>query len=134
MALFKTKRNISTKAEKTPRETPVKEVENKPVKKLVSTAKVRGNHLFSILKHSRVTEKATDLSQNHNIYVFEIDKNTNKREITKAIKMFYDITPKKIRTVKIPLKNVVSRGKKGVKSGGKKVYVYLKKGDKLEII
>jgi len=134
MALFKTKKNISTKTEEIPREVSIKKVENKSVKKLISTAKKQGGHLFSVLKYSRVTEKATDLSQNHNTYVFEVDKNTNKREIIKAIKMFYNITPKKIRIVKIPSKNVISRGKKGVKSGGKKAYVYLKKDDKLEII
>lgn len=121
MALFKTKKNIP---------------EKKPIKKEkeASSLQIQGSHLFSVLKNARITEKATDLSQNHNVYVFEVDKNTNKREISKAIKSIYKVTPEKIRTIKIPLKNVISRGKKGVKSGGKKAYIYLKKGDKLEII
>ncbi|MEK7182298.1 MAG: 50S ribosomal protein L23 [Patescibacteria group bacterium] len=134
--LIKKKKNISEKTEKTTKKTSVKEVENKPAKKEkpVSVSKIQGSHLFSVLKNSRITEKATDLSQNHNVYVFEVDKNTNKREISKAIKTFYNVTPEKIRTIKIPSKNVISRGKKGVKSGGKKAYIYLKKGDKLEFI
>ncbi|TSD02907.1 MAG: ribosomal L23 family protein [Parcubacteria group bacterium Athens0714_16] len=144
MALFKAKKNTSEKTDlpvqtgKTIKKVSVKEVENKPAKKekekVVSIPKIQGSHLFSVLKNARITEKATDLSQDHNVYVFEVDKNTNKREISKAVKTFYNVTPEKIRTVKIPLKNVISRGKRGVKSGGKKAYIYLKKGDKLELI
>lgn len=146
MALFKAKKNTSEKTElpaqagKVTKKVSVKETENKVVKKekekekIVSISKIQGSHLFSVLKNARITEKATDLSQDHNVYVFEVDKNTNKREISKAVKTFYNVTPEKIRTVKIPLKNVVSRGKRGVKSGGKKAYIYLKKGDKLELV
>jgi ribosomal protein L23 len=36
--------------------------------------------------------------------------------------------------VNIPKKNVFVRGKWGTKGGGKKAYVYLKKGDKIESI
>ncbi|MFA5838671.1 MAG: 50S ribosomal protein L23 [Candidatus Paceibacterota bacterium] len=141
MALFKTKKDLSAKAEKVGSIEKTKKISVKKEETKVSVGKPkemrdtisRGN-LFSVLKYARVTEKATDLSQNHNVYVFEVDKNTNKQEIKKAIKNFYSVTPKKIRIIKIPSKNVISRGKRGVKSGGKKVYVYLKKDDKLEII
>jgi ribosomal protein L23 len=40
----------------------------------------------------------------------------------------------KIRTVTIPAKRVFVRGKVGHKSGYKKAYIYLKKGEKVEII
>lgn len=141
MALFKTKKDLSAKTEKIESPEKIKKISVKTEEKKVSISKPKetrdtnshGN-LFSVLKYARVTEKATDLSQNHNVYVFEVDKNTNKKEIEKAIKSFYNVTPKKIRTIKIPSKNVISRGKRGVKSGGKKVYIYLKKDDKLEII
>jgi len=44
------------------------------------------------------------------------------------------VKPEKVRVAAIPAKKVFVRGKKGVKSGGKKAYVYLKKGDKIELI
>lgn len=146
MALFKTKKEknlqqAQDKSEITKSPEKTKKISVKTEEKKVSINKPKEtrntdshSNLFSVLKYARVTEKATDLSQNHNVYVFEVDKNTNKKEIEKAIKSFYNVTPKKIRTIKIPSKNVISRGKRGVKSGGKKVYIYLKKDDKLEIV
>jgi ribosomal protein L23 len=46
--------------------------------------------------------------------------------------MIYKVNPVKIAVVTINSKSVISRrnGKKGTKGGGKKAYVYLKKGDK----
>jgi len=95
---------------------------------------IKNQKLFNMLKKTRVTEKATELSSSGNAYVFEVDKDANKTEIAKAIKEFYNVAPRKICIVKIPPKKVFLRGKKGIKIGGKKAYVYLKQGDKIELI
>ena len=42
--------------------------------------------------------------------------------------------PTRVNIAKIPSKRTLSRGKRGVKKGGKKAYVYLKEGDKIELI
>ncbi|MEK7088168.1 MAG: 50S ribosomal protein L23 [Patescibacteria group bacterium] len=81
----------------------------------------------------RVTEKATTVAEN-GVYVFEVEKDANKKEIAADIKNLYKVSPVKINVVKIPRKQVFVRGKKGFKAGGKKAYVYLKKGEKIEII
>lgn len=87
--------------------------------------------LNHILKQPHVTEKATMSSEN-SVYVFEVDPKTTKSVIAKAFIEKYKITPVKITTVTIQAKNVFVRGKKGLKSGYKKAYVYLAKGQKLE--
>jgi ribosomal protein L23 len=46
----------------------------------------------------------------------------------------YKVQPTKIAMTKIPGKSVFVRGKKGERSSGKKAYVYVKKGDKIEIV
>jgi len=89
-------------------------------------------NLERILINPRVTEKATIASE-RNVYVFDVAKDTNKFEIKKAIEFFYKVTPVKINVVTVPSKNIIYRGKKGVKSGGKKAYIYLKEGDKISI-
>lgn len=81
----------------------------------------------------RVTEKATTVAEG-GIYVFEIEKGTTKREVAKAVEELYKVKPVKVNIVKIPRKQVFVRGKKGFKAGGKKAYVYLKNGEKIEII
>jgi ribosomal protein L23 len=54
--------------------------------------------------------------------------------IHRAIVDLYKVTPRKIGITQTPSKNVFSRGKNGVQKGVKKAYVYLKKGEKIELI
>lgn len=84
-----------------------------------------------ILVRPRITEKASMLMV-ENVHTFEIAPLATKNQVEQAIKTYYKVNPIKIRIVKNPSKEVFSRGKKGVKSGVKKAYVYLGKGQKLE--
>ena len=85
-----------------------------------------------ILKNPRVTEKAT-LSAEQNVYVFDVVADANKFQIKQAVKSLYKVTPVKVNVVTVPAKRIIYRGKRGVKPGGKKAYVYLKEGDKINI-
>lgn len=87
--------------------------------------------IFLIKPH--VTEKAA-LSSESSIYVFEVSKDATKQAIKRAFVEKYKATPVKVSTVTIPAKNVFVRGKVGRKSGYKKAYIYLKKGEKVEVI
>ena len=82
----------------------------------------------------RVTEKATVVAERVGVYVFEVEKTATKKEIATAIKNLYQVSPVKVNIVRIPRKQVFVRGKKGFKAGGKKAYVYLKKGEKIEVV
>lgn len=84
----------------------------------------------SIIKRPRITEKAA-LSSEKGVYTFDISPNANKSEVIKMIKNLYNVTPVKVNITKIASKNVFVKGNWGVKSGGKKAVVYLKKGDKI---
>lgn len=84
-----------------------------------------------ILLRPRITEKASFVMES-NVHTFEVASNATKKQVTEAIKAFYKVMPLKINIVKNPKKEVFVRGKKGIKAGVKKAYVYLKKGDKIE--
>lgn len=86
-----------------------------------------------IILRPRITEKATDKQQD-NVYIFEINTRANKNEVKVAFSKIYKIMPVKVNIVKSPAKNVIVRGKRGVKNGVKKAYVYLKEGDKIETL
>lgn len=88
----------------------------------------------SVLVRPRITEKAALKADKENVYVFEVTKNSTKKQIAAAIKDTYKKTPLSIRMVTIPTKPTFIRGKAGTKGGGKKAYVYMKKGDKIEIM
>lgn len=86
-----------------------------------------------VLLRPRVTEKATDEAMK-NTYIFEVDPRSNKEEIRQAVLHLYGVRPVKVHTMVLPAKKVLSRGKRGVKAGGKKAVIYLKEGDSIEFV
>lgn len=91
------------------------------------------NDLDRVLIRSRVTEKAT-LNAENNVYVFDVVKDANKFQIKEAFVNLYKVKPIKVNVTTIPAKKIIYRGKRGIKAGGKKAYVYLKKGDKISVV
>ncbi len=87
----------------------------------------------AILKNPRITEKASIVAEG-GVYTFDISPRTNKQEVAKAIFALYKIKPKKVSVVVSRADHVFVRGKRGVQAGGKKALVYLKKGDKIDLI
>lgn len=88
---------------------------------------------MKIIKKPRVTEKASVAFEN-DVYTFDVTASANKTEIKKAIFALYKVKPVKVNMISIHPKQIMSKGKAGVKKGGKKALVYLKKGDKIELI
>lgn len=88
----------------------------------------------TVLLRPRITEKAALKADSSNVYVFEVTKDATKKSVKASVKDAYKVTPMKVNLLAIPRKEVFRRGKSGVKGGGKKAYVYLKKGDKIDII
>ena len=89
---------------------------------------------LSVLKKPRITEKAGIKAESENVYTFEVTKRATKKNIAEAIKQIYKVSPVKINITILPVKNTLTRGKKGVKGGAKKAVVYLKKGEKITFI
>lgn len=88
----------------------------------------------NVLLRPRITEKAALGADKSNVYVFEVASSATKKSIGVSVHDAYGVKPEKVRIAAIPSKRVLVRGKKGIKSGGKKAYVYLKKGDKIEVM
>ncbi|OHA88607.1 MAG: 50S ribosomal protein L23 [Candidatus Zambryskibacteria bacterium RIFCSPHIGHO2_02_FULL_43_14] len=88
----------------------------------------------SVLLRPRITEKAVLAADKSHVYVFEVTKNATKKSISASVRDAYKVNSVKVRVAAIPSKQVFVRGKKGIKSGGKKAYVYLKPGDKIELM
>jgi len=89
--------------------------------------------MTKIIKNPRITEKAS-FAQEQNVYTFDIAASANKTEIKKAIFILYKVKPVKVNVLSIPKKNIISKGKVGVRGGGRKALIYLKAGDKIEFI
>lgn len=105
------------------------------VSNVVATSTYPTKHRFgSVILSPRITEKATAALANNNVYVFNIHKDATKPIVAKAIHEIYQVDPIKVTIAKTPAKRVFIRGKRGVKSGTTKAYVFLKEGDKIEFV
>ncbi len=92
------------------------------------------SHSGHVIISLRVTEKGAYLAE-AGAYAFNVAKNANKKSIAGAIKEIYKVSPRKVTLLAIPRKRVVTRGtnRMGTTAGGKKAYVFLKKGDKIDL-
>lgn len=88
-----------------------------------------------ILLAPRITEKGAYLSA-AGVYVFNIARDANKVQVADAIRDTFKVTPRKVTVVNMPRKQTATRGtnRKGTTRAQKKAYVYLKKGDTIEIV
>jgi large subunit ribosomal protein L23 len=87
-----------------------------------------------IIKKPRITEKSGIQAEALGVYTFEVTEKANKKNVAKAVKELYKVTPVKVNITNLPAKIVFTRGKTGRKAGVKKAVVYLKKGDKIEFV
>ena len=88
-----------------------------------------------ILLRPRITEKAT-LGIEQRVYVFEVDPRANKKEVARAVREIFSVEPRKVNIVRMRPRRFVSRlrGRRGIRAGYKKAYVYLDKGASLDIM
>lgn len=88
----------------------------------------------ALLKSPRITEKATAAAL-ESIYVFDVAPAATKRDIIMAVRALYKVNPRKVTIAAVPTKGVrnARTGIAGKKGGGKKAYVYLKKGETISI-
>ncbi len=123
MALFSRKK-------KTDAEVKTSEVGN-VTKKVLSTDR----DLTSVIAGPRITEKAVSLGD-QNVFTFTVRPNATKFLVRDAVKALYGVTPVKINIVnKKPAIRLAGARNRMVKVAGlKKAYVYLKKGDTINLV
>jgi len=92
----------------------------------------------SVFLKPRISEKTYELS-NKSVYVFEVPKMLSKQLIADSVESQFKVSVENVRVMNIPQKSkrlIRNQGKKvsyGIKSGFKKAYVTLKKGDTIAV-
>jgi len=92
-------------------------------------------NLAAVIITPRITEKAVGLSE-RNVYTFVVQPNATKFAVRDAIKALYNVTPVKVNIVnkKAAKRTKGFQGKTVHDKGMKKAYVYLKKGDTINLV
>ncbi len=106
--------------------------EKKTTKKVKKVEEKKEKSL-SVLISPRMTEKAVLSQEKKGVYVFNVLPDATKSQIIGSVKAVYKVTPIRVNTSRVASKTKFFRGRLGTKSGGKKAYVYLKKGDKIDV-
>ncbi len=114
---------------------------NKKEKKVVSeSAKkdltlVVSRDISSIIMKPVISEKAAIMGDK-NIYTFQVARSATKYDVRDAVKKLWNVTPVRINMVnRVPRQFVrKSRNRIATHPGMKKAYVYLKEGDRIELV
>ena len=117
------------------KKTEEKAVATKEAKKPVaSTALPTDRNLESVIIKPRITEKAVGKSE-QNVYTFIVRRDATKYDVRDAVKSLFGVTPVKVNIVNKTPRQFMSRskGRKITEKGMKKAYVYLKKGDHIDL-
>lgn len=92
----------------------------------------------TLLLKPRLSEKAYALSEQGNIYVFDVPKAANRHTVADSVAAQYGVEVSSVKIAKTaakPLRSYKKRGRNlaAVRSGVRKAYVTLKEGHKLPI-
>jgi large subunit ribosomal protein L23 len=103
--------------------------------KNVSKAQVTDRNVAAVLVKPLITEKAV-MQNDNGVYTFMVSKDATKYSVSDAVTALYKVTPVKVNIVnkKPSTKMSRSRGRAVSVAGYKKAYVYLKKGDTINLV
>lgn len=91
-------------------------------------------HLYDIIRRPVITEKSTRLSEENNVYVFEVDTRANKAQIKDAVESVFDVDVLKVRTAIMPAKMGRRMRKTYIrKKAWKKAYVTVRPGQSIDL-
>lgn len=88
---------------------------------------------LEIIRRPLITEKVTRLQEGLNQYAFEVEPNSNKVEIRKAVEERFSVKVKKVRTLNVRGKMKTLGRFSGRRPNWKKAIVTLAKGESIDL-
>ncbi len=91
-------------------------------------------HLYDVIRRPVVTEKSERLTDENNVYVFEVDMRANKPMIKQAVETIFDVDVVAVRTAVMPAKLGRRLRKTYIrKKQWKKAYVTVAPGQQIDL-
>ncbi len=106
-----------------------------PMQKAAAALPLLPGNPGAVLLRPRLTEKGAVLSE-RGVYAFTVHPDATKKAVSEAVFSIFKVKPVAVRFIRIVRKEKTTRqtGRKGMTRGGKKAYVTLKEGDKIELV
>ncbi|MDB4500963.1 50S ribosomal protein L23 [Akkermansiaceae bacterium] len=90
--------------------------------------------IYQVIDTVQMSEKASLLQEDNNVYTFKVDRRSNKIEIRKAVEKLFGVTVLAVRTANYNGKaKRRRRADAGRTARWKKAFVQLKDGDNLDL-
>jgi large subunit ribosomal protein L23 len=109
------------------------EISQRPAEPVRQIEKKQSSDAYKILESPRVTEKSGMLAVS-NSYVFNVNVDTNKHQIKKAVQDLYGVAVERVNIINVPRKSRRVGKSQGFRPGYKKAMVKLSEGEKIEIM
>ncbi|GMV39254.1 MAG: 50S ribosomal protein L23 [Myxococcales bacterium] len=90
------------------------------------------DELYKVLRRPHITEKANDLKDANNEYVFEVSTDANKIQVRQAIESLFNVKVSEVRTSIVRGKNKRVGRFIGRRPNWKKAFVTLKEGHAID--
>lgn len=90
------------------------------------------DELYKVLRRPHITEKANDLKDANNEYVFEVATDANKIQIRQAVEGLFNVRVSEVRTSVVRGKNKRVGRIMGRRPNWKKAFVSLKEGQTID--
>jgi large subunit ribosomal protein L23 len=88
-----------------------------------------------VIHEAVITEKGTRQTEQHNQYLFKVDRHANKIEIKQAVESLFKVTVTEVNTMNRPGKKRRERTMRfGRTAGWKKAVVTVKEGETIELL
>lgn len=86
-----------------------------------------------LIKRPIITNKTAELAKKYNTYVFEVDRQLDKKGIKKAVEELYNVKVKEVRIVNLKERRRGLSKYQNVRPRIKKAYIKLEPGYKINI-
>jgi large subunit ribosomal protein L23 len=91
-------------------------------------------HLFDVIRRPIITEKSQALTDDLNVYTFEVDIRANKPMIKEAVEIIFEVDVVKVRTAIMPAKMGQRARRRFIrKKEWKKAYVTVEPGQTIDL-
>lgn len=100
----------------------------------MSKAVIAGERLHQIILAPVVSEKSTNLAEQHNQFVFKVLRDARKPEIKRAVETLFKVEVKSVQTLNVQGKRKRFGRFQGKHSDWKKAYITLAAGQEIDLI
>lgn len=89
---------------------------------------------YRVIKRPHISEKGHTYTQEHNTYVFRVDREATKDDIRHAVESIWNVKIQSIRTINVPKKTRRYGRAVGQTNAWKKALVRLQEGQAIEVM